>query len=45
MLEEVVEHNVHVSVPIVHILGPNVHACLGLKNSRDNLMSGFFTKI
>ena len=44
MLEEVVEHNVHVSVPIVHILGPNVHAW-ALKNSRDNLMSGFFTKI
>ena len=41
--EAIVEHNVHVRVLNVHILGPNVHVQV-LKNSGHNFISSFFKK-
>ena len=44
MSEAVVEHNVHVRVLNVHILGPNVHVYV-LKNFGHNFISSFLKKI
>ena len=41
--EAIVEHNVHVRVLNVHILGPNVPIWV-LKNSGYNFISSFLTK-